>query len=114
MTYSNGQLVKTDKFVDVKQPYPNPYYNSTYNADSRNLLDAPGDTATTTQHVWDAQLYLVTGGNFPGQVTIYNGIEWGWENHPVPEPSSLVLLSVGVAALAGCGWWRRQRIAGQT
>jgi hypothetical protein len=109
MTYSGGQLVKTDEFVDVGNGNINPYYNSTYNADSRNLVDSPGDTATFTQHVWYAETYLVTGGNFPGTVTIYNGIGWGWENHPVPEPSGLMLLGVGAAGFVGWGTLRRKR-----
>lgn len=51
-------------------------------------------------HTWLAQLYLVeqTG---PQQATIYNGIQWGWENRveSVPEP----LTMLGAATALGYG-----------
>ena len=44
----------------------------------------------------------------PGRVTIYNGIRWGWENHPTPEPASLLLCGAGAFGLLGYGWLRRK------
>jgi non-heme chloroperoxidase len=44
---------------------------------------------------WTADLYLVTGpaANTAGQVTIYDGIQWGWVNDlpalPVPKPDKV-------------------------
>ena len=49
---------------------------------------------------WTADLYLVTGpaANTAGQVTIYDGIQWGWVND-LPEPSTFVLISLGTFGL---------------
>jgi hypothetical protein len=87
-----------------------PYYDDGGAADSRNFLDAPARNDANMTHHWIADLYLVTGPapTTPGQVTIYNGIRWGWENHPVPEPSTLVLFGLGALGLFGSGWLRRR------
>ena len=55
---------------------------------------------TNREHNWLAELYLVeqTGSN---EVTVYNGIQWGWENRveAVPEP----LTMFGAVAALGYG-----------
>lgn len=53
---------------------------------SRTCLDHP-DLIT-----WRAELMLASwDGADPGNVTVYDGIRWGWDLKCVPEPSSLVL-----------------------
>jgi hypothetical protein len=45
---------------------------------------------------WRGDLMLASwNGADPGNVTVYDGIRWGWDLQAVPEPSSLVMFLVG-------------------
>jgi hypothetical protein len=55
---------------------------------------------------WRAELYLVEWDGAK-KVTFHNGIEWGWEMTPTPEPSTLVLLASGLAGCLAVGYYRR-------
>ena len=41
-----------------------------------------------------------SGAGSPGAVTIYGGVDWGWQNSPTPEPSTYLL----AAGLGFIGW----------
>jgi hypothetical protein len=88
-----------------------PYYDSTGTADSRNFLDDPFRSDGHMIHEWIADLYLVSGppANTPGEVKVYSGIRWGWKNHPVPEPSSLVIFVLGSVGLFSYSYCRRSQ-----
>jgi len=47
-------------------------------------------------HNWLAELYLVDL-TAPKQVTIYNGIQWGWQNRVEPVPEPLTIFAAGVS-----------------
>jgi hypothetical protein len=72
-----------------------------------NFYDNPGRGDADLSHFWTAELYLVMGPNRPGQVTIFNGIHWGWVN-VVPEPSSLTVFVVGLVGALVLGYWRKR------
>ncbi|MCS7209097.1 MAG: PEP-CTERM sorting domain-containing protein [Fimbriimonadales bacterium] len=58
---------------------------------------------------WRASLFIATWDlNTPGTVTLHDGIEWGWDLHCVPEPASMLALTVGLIGLA---YRRRRRVA---
>lgn len=100
---------KAENIVDINtklNPNVNPYYDNGFAADSRNFIDESSREGTAA-HTWIADLYLVSGPNAAGEVTVYSGLQWGWENHGVPEPSSVILL---VSAIGGFGFWRRKEI----
>jgi hypothetical protein len=61
-------------------------------------------------HFWGAELSLVSIPSAGSkEVTIYEGVSWGWVNYPVPEPSTITLLSIGTFGLVGYCWRRRKR-----
>lgn len=82
-----------------------PYYDDGGVADNTNFADLSFRSDGNKSHYWDAELFLVTGpaaGAGPGLITIYGGIGWGWENHPlfeVSEPSALLLIGVALYVL---------------
>lgn len=49
---------------------------------------------------WRAELYLVEWDNAK-KVIFHDGIQWGWEMHPIPEPSTIILLASGLAGYLG-------------
>lgn len=68
--------------------------------------DGPGREALMP-HTWTAEVYLVRQ-TAARNVTIYNGVRWGWVNtiRPIPEPGTLLLI---VAGFGFIGWCSRGR-----
>lgn len=56
---------------------------------------------------WRAELYLVEWDGAK-HVTFHDGIQWGWEMHPIPEPSTIFLLATGLAGYFGFVRYRRR------
>ncbi len=111
-----GKLVvdkhgQNENRVDVPQGATLPYYDKFFSADGSNFIDTPRRADFGESHFWSAELYLVVGPEQPGQVTIYNGIAWGWQNHNVPAPASAVLLGCGALGVLAARW-RRRRLFG--
>lgn len=50
-----------------------------------------------------------TGKITERDLTVYNGVDWGFDLSVVPEPSSLTLLGIGVFGFFGYGWRQRRR-----
>jgi len=79
-----------------------PYYdgpgNAGFAAGASTFLDPPNRNDGTSSHYWLSDLYLATGpANFaPGQVTIYNGMLWGWGNIFFPVGNNLARLITGI------------------
>jgi hypothetical protein len=77
---ANGQ---TSPYVDNNRSNANPYYDVEFNANATVFLDAPFREPTVSQY-WLGNLYYSSGGLAAGtkanptQVTIYNGLQWGW------------------------------------
>ncbi|XZO04292.1 MAG: hypothetical protein ACM65L_11490 [Microcoleus sp.] len=77
-----------------------PYYDTGTNAAGEDFfIDRPYRVDLLNDHYWFAELYLVEetgtrkiGNRIVGDVTIYNGVRWGWKNiitrrkQPVPVP----------------------------
>jgi hypothetical protein len=74
---------QTSPYVDNDGSLLNPYYDVRGNATSTVFLDAPNRSPTDSQY-WLGNLYYVSGNFFsgnqfsPSDVTIYNGLVWGW------------------------------------
>lgn len=59
------------------------------------FLDFSKRLFTSAPVDWDAYLYLVTwDGAFGGDVTIHDGIQWGFTIAKIPEPATWLLLTV--------------------
>ena len=77
---------KTSPYVDNNSNAANPYYDSVFAANSTVFLDAPDRSPVNANYYWVADLYYASGVNSAGtamnptQVTIYNGLVWGWAN----------------------------------
>jgi hypothetical protein len=108
--YGNNELTVDNPFSPGGR---SPYYDDGGAATSGTspiaFYDFPGRTDTGDKISWEADLFLVTGppAGTPGLITIYNGVEWGWNNYPAPVPLPSALLLFG-PALAGIGLVRRR------
>jgi hypothetical protein len=92
--------------IDIRLNAQNPYYDTAFGEqpfDERTFYDR-STREVENSHNWLAELYLVKE-TAPKQVTIYNGIQWGWSNnsniHSVPEPLTIFAsgVSLGFGAL---------------
>jgi hypothetical protein len=74
---------------------PNPYYDHAFDATETTFNDFSRRNDPAQNHNWLAELYLVkeTGVR---QATIYNGIQWGWNNTAQPVPEPLTIFASGV------------------
>ncbi len=68
-----------------------PYYDDGGAANGRDFYDFPRRPDGNQSHIWQAELFLVSGPppGMEGLITFHGGVVWGWENHPVPEPSTI-------------------------
>jgi len=97
-------------FYDVL-PTGDPLFDIPPFAVPPHFEDGTRRTDPNRSHTWMAEVYLVSlQTDAPKRVTIYNGASWGWENHVIPEPSSLLLFAVGIIGTALYGW-RKRKIA---
>jgi hypothetical protein len=55
------------------------------NVEERSFLGVSLREDTNKPHKWLAELYLAEETE-PNQITIYNGIQWGWENKVIQQP----------------------------
>jgi hypothetical protein len=81
--------------IDIAPGVINPFYDTGYAANERMFYDFPGRPDAGNNHFWSAELYLVEE-NSPQNVTIYNGIQWGWNNEVVPEPLTIFGSGMGL------------------
>ena len=75
------------------------YIHEKFSEDLFGMEDLSRRVDADKNHKWLAELYLVEETE-PQQITIYNGIQWGWENkvenvQGVPEP--LTIFASGVS-----------------
>jgi hypothetical protein len=81
--------------------YPDVDYNKTattfsfFDTSRRSCGSHPGFIT------WRGELMLASwDGSDPGNVTVYDGIRWGWDLKCVPEPTSVVLWVMGGVGIA--------------
>jgi hypothetical protein len=74
-------------FIDNGLRRDNPYYDTIGMADENSFQDRPYNPlpfATTIENFFEAELYLAeettSSESDKREVTIYNGIKWGWKN----------------------------------
>jgi hypothetical protein len=90
-----------------------PYYP--YNTESqgfRSFYDFSRRSDPAENHNWLAELYLVKE-TAPKQVTIYNGIQWGWSNTAQPVPEPLTIFASGVCLGFGALFKKTVKETGQ-
>ncbi len=62
----------------------NSFYDTVASANEYSFQDRPYRPDADQKHSWYAELYLVEE-TAPKEVTIYNGIRWGWKNRVYPK-----------------------------
>jgi len=79
----------------------NPFYGSDDNDPATGyagigqfLLDAPGRLLTDAYVEWEAQTYLATWDRANKDITLFNGIQWGF-TITVPTPGGIAFLALG-------------------
>jgi len=88
-------LIPHIPFIDNGFRSDDPYYDTTGMAGESFFMDrpyAPTEPAAKRNNYFDAELYLVEEilrpATEPRQVTIYNGIRWGWSNKIIRPQTS--------------------------
>lgn len=93
--------------IDIVSGQTNPFYDTNFTANEERFADQPyrGGSVSAKENIsFAAELYLVEikDSTKPKEITIYNGIKWGWTNEfKVPEPLTLIAsgLAIGFGAL---------------
>lgn len=88
-----------ENVIDIGSGVTNPFYDTTFGVrpfDERTFFDSPGRTDAGNNHSWLAELYLVDHQANSQNVTIYNGVQWGWNNEVVPEPLTIFGSGMGL------------------
>ncbi|MEG3967373.1 hypothetical protein QUA00_07045 [Microcoleus sp. T2B6] len=82
-------------FIDNGFRSDDPYYDTTGMAGESFFIDrpySPGELAAQRNNYFDAEVYLVEEilrpATEPREVTIYNGIRWGWRNEVIRPQTS--------------------------
>jgi hypothetical protein len=84
-------------FIDVPDSQNNPFYDLQFNPPLTPglFIDTPYTTNIWQAHTFDAELYVVeltvtriVGDKVLGDVTIYNGVSWGWTSTFTPRKAS--------------------------
>lgn len=92
---SNEDIIddNSNTFLGNNNPF---YYDTPTFFDESGFSSSRFRQDADREHDWLAQLYLVelTG---PQQATIYNGIQWGWENRVQPVPEPLTIFAAGAS-----------------
>ena len=85
-----------ENVIDIGSGVTNPFYDTAFLANETTFFDFSRRPDVNSSHNWLAELYLVEE-IAPRQVTIYNGIQWGWENTVESVPEPLTILASGVS-----------------
>ncbi len=75
--------------LNPNSPFYNPFYDQFGNATETFFVDTPTRPDPAEPHTWAAELYLAEVKdpiNNPKDVTIYEGLKWGWRNTVTPPP----------------------------
>jgi hypothetical protein len=86
----HDDMKMNEDVIDIDSGATNPFYKIDFDADGIEFRDSPRRFDPFRNHNWVAELYLVEQTEpqtNPQNVTIYNGIQWGWENNVVVEPA---------------------------
>lgn len=57
---------------------------------------------------WQGQAFLSTANYTTRTLTVYDGVGWGFYVQAVPEPTTFVLLGLGLVACSIFGQWKRR------
>ncbi|MFB2897470.1 hypothetical protein ACE1CI_31520 [Aerosakkonemataceae cyanobacterium BLCC-F50] len=91
-SYTEDSEQKPSDSLDIDPGQDNPYYDFDSTATTDYFIDTPYTVNPRINHYFVAELYLVeqtatrrVGSKNVGDVTIYNGIRWGWKNRFTPS-----------------------------
>jgi len=96
--------------IDNNSRLSDPYYYASITSpfQERAFDDTPSRPDPDKDHNWLAELYLVEE-TAPQTVTIYNGIQWGWENRVQSVPEPLTIFGTGAALGFGALFKKQSR-----
>jgi hypothetical protein len=101
VTGNHGDL---DNVIDatLSAPFTSPsrlFYDFDVNFATPPRFSDRSSREDFNSHYWDAELYLTSIPNAGSKnVTIYNGVSWGWTNQQVQQvPGPLPIMGIGVA-----------------
>lgn len=80
-------------------PAGNPFYDPIGTAGNDWFLDIPWDPLSPGYDT-EFQTFIATGDLTAHTLTIYDGVWWGYETKPIPEPATVLLLGPGLGVLA--------------
>ena len=105
---NNPSHGNSENVIDIGSGVTNPFYDTAFDASETHFFDFSRRGDANNNHNWLAELYLVDQ-TAPETVTIYNGVQWGWNNEVVPEPTTIF----GSAIFLGVGGWLKRKKSSQ-